>query len=498
MVNRLQNKLEWALWFLLIFLLPITSMPLVGQIVGSPMVAPPSLLLLVLLLVIWLLPALFKKTTLPGHLVPLLAFLCAAALSAIAAHFIPIPSFRQTSILRNEIEILATLVIGACFYLAAAAWPINEQRLEAILRWINWSGLLVLAWSFTQAIFWYWQKDYPGWMEKFQEFISISQLFPQRVTGFAFEPSWLAHQLNMFFLPFWLAASIRHTSAHRRHILGINLENILLVGGVIVLWLSLSRIGLLTLLAMIAYLMILANIRLIQWLRSRFVGGKVSDSMQKQHIRQRLATAGLTLAVLMVYIGLFFGTAYTLSKVDPNRMGRLFDISLLKEGKGFNEWANQLVFAERVVFWQVGWDVFNDYPVLGVGPGNAGYFFPKKMSSFGWSLTETSTVMYQMSSIPNTKSLWIRLLAETGILGFAVFISWLFVLWVSFNHLHHQESRRLGMVALAGKLLLIGLLVEGFSIDSFALPYYWLTLGLATAAFRISQKPSIYHSKDIN
>jgi hypothetical protein len=38
------------------------------------------------------------------------------------------------------------------------------------------------------------------------------------------------------------------------------------------------------------------------------------------------------------------------------------------------------------------------------------------------------------------------------------------------------------MLALMGKLAIIALIFEGFSVDSFALPYLWFGLGLVTAA----------------
>ncbi len=37
------------------------------------------------------------------------------------------------------------------------------------------------------------------------------------------------------------------------------------------------------------------------------------------------------------------------------------------------------------------------------------------------------------------------------------------------------------MLALMGKLVIVALVFEGFSVDSFALPYLWFALGLVTA-----------------
>jgi O-antigen ligase len=173
-------------------------------------------------------------------------------------------------------------------------------------------------------------------------------------------------------------------------------------------------------------------------------------------------------------------------------MAKLFDFSTIKE-YSFLYYANQLVFAERIVFWLAGWEVFNDFPILGVGLGNAGFFFPQKLSAFSWGLTEVRMLVYQWTAPPNIKSLWVRLLAETGILGFAFFVSWWYVLWKSGRFLLSQKDRLLRTIGMAGLFVLIGFIIEGFSVDTFALPYFWVSFGLLTAACDLARH-SILHA----
>ena len=97
--------------------------------------------------------------------------------------------------------------------------------------------------------------------------ISVSGLFLGRATGFAFEPSWLAHQLNMLYLPIWIASSLLRFTAHRYQLLGISLENVLLAGGLVVMFFSYSRVGWLGLLLVAAYLLLRANLFLIARIR---------------------------------------------------------------------------------------------------------------------------------------------------------------------------------------------------------------------------------------
>jgi O-antigen ligase len=205
---------------------------------------------------------------------------------------------------------------------------------------------------------------------------------------------------------------------------------------------------------------------------------------------QRGIVAVSIVILLLFYAAMMAGAAYGLSRYDA-RMQKMFDFSILKE-KNFFFYANQLVFAERIVFWQAGWEVFNEYPIFGVGPGNAGFFFPQKLSAFSWALTEIRTLMYHWTALPNIKSLWMRLLAETGVVGFGMFVSWCFVLWQSARFLRtarfSPESTRLfRVIGLAGILALLAFLVEGFSLDTFALPYYWITFGILTAACELAR-----------
>ncbi len=507
MVKSRYLTLQWIIAGALVFFLPFSSFPLVAKLMGSSMVAPLSVLPLLLLLVGWLVPYFLRWGKLPPQSSPLFGFAVVSLLSGAAAFFLLFPPYKSATILRSEVEALVSLSVGICFYLVTALWANEYRRLLFLLRWINWGGLLVIVWAFIQAATWSRFRSYPDWMWNFQGMVSSSLLlYTTRVNGFAYEPSWLAHQLNMIYLPFWLAATVNGFTAHRMKLWKISLENFLLLGGGVVLLLSVSRIGLLAFLVMFAYLVLQWNLRLLKWLPKLVMqrlqaAGKRMVSSRKIKVFQRWITVASIAVLLLFYAALLVGAAYGLSRYDA-RMQKLFDFSTLKE-KSFFHYANQLVFAERIVFWQAGWEVFNDYPILGVGPGNAGFFFPQKLSAFSWALTEIRTLMYHWTALPNIKSLWVRLLAETGVFGFAFFASWCYVLWQAAQFLQTGWLRRFPpagdrarsplklfqVIGLAGALALSAFLVEGFSLDTFALPYYWITFGLLTAACELARRP---------
>ena len=484
--KRLLVTLQWIAAGMLGLFLPFTSFPLVARLTGSSMVAPLSILPLGALVLLWLVPFVLRSGRFAPQVKPLLAFALVGLISSAAAFFLTVPSYKDASLLSSEVKAISTLVIGLLFYLVVASWANSTDRLCFLLRWINWSGVIVIGWSLVQALTWYRLHGHPEWMWNFQgQMVTSLLLYGQRASGFAYEPSWLAHQLNMLYLPVWLAAAVSGFSAHRFRLWKVRFEHLLLLGGIAVLVLSVSRIGMLTFLMMVAFLILILNIRLIRWLQERLTR-HIQPGDRRLFLTRRWIAAGSIAVLLVVYAGLLFGAAYGLSQYDA-RMKRLFDFGTLRE-QSFLEYANQLVFAERLVFWQAGWEVFNDYPVLGVGLGNAGYYFPEKLSAFSWGLTEIRTLMYRQTALPNIKSLWVRLLAETGIVGFALFVCWCYLLWQSAQFLRGHRQPIYQMVGLVGGFALIGLLIEGFSLDTFALPYFWITFGVLSAGCELARR----------
>jgi len=477
-----------VLWGAVFLLLPLTSFPLITSTLGVHSVAPAAALPLGVLFLVWFLPhATGQAGKIPRQVLPLFAFVVIALIACAASFLIPFPPFRSPNLWANFRESLLTLGVGVSFFLLTSTWLNNQSKVRFALQLIHVGGSVIILWSLVQAYMWYTHHAYPSWMFRIQEHITANgRLFEQRVTGLAFEPSWLAHQLNLLYLPLWLAFSVQGTSVFRIRFWRLSVENLLLLGGAIVLFLSFSRVGWLAFLVTLAFLLLWAHLNLIRksrdWLQARF------RLQAAQWVMRIVLPLIMGCVLLALYAGLFLGAGYALSRLDP-RMRDLFRLELLRT-EGLTGFANRLVFAERLVYWQTGYLIFGDYPWLGVGLGNAGYFFPQKMISFGWALTEINDLMFRNASLPNTKSLWVRLLAETGITGFATFLTWLYVIAISAKALiqkAHPLGRTLGWAASLG---LFALLVEGFSVDTFALPYFWVLFGLATAAITWLEQPS--------
>ncbi len=307
----------------MIMLLPITTLPVLAQLLGGVAVAPASIIPLVWL-VLWFILFIFRKGSLPFESIPFLAFISVGLISSAVAFLNNFPTFKTHNLLSTEFSSLLTLGIGAGFYLVGSAWlSSHPERLEKSLRLINYTGLVILIWSSLQALFAHVsQNDYPEIMYQIQHLFNTRGLFRGRVTGFAFEPSWLAHQINLFFLPFWLASTIKRVSVHRFRLWKLTFEDLLLAGGIAMIFLS-SRIGTLAILLVVVFL----GIRLHIWGLGKIYSAfnprlKVKGAFPRFAIRV-LFISLLLCCLIFLYLIILFVLVFALANFDP-RIARLF------------------------------------------------------------------------------------------------------------------------------------------------------------------------------
>lgn len=102
--------------------------------------------------------------------------------------------------------------------------------------------------------------------------------------------------------------------------------------------------------------------------------------------------------------------------------------------------------AQRVVFWETGLKIWQDHPLLGVGPGVTGFIFPKyRTENDPW----VSRTAQQLHSTP------IHLLAETGLWGLTSYLGWVVCAVIAIARLH-SKNRPIA-AALGGALAGYGL-----------------------------------------
>jgi len=461
-------------WFALVAVLPISSMPFVARLLHSDSVASPAILFMLALMAIWFIPGFFSGRKFPGSILPLVLFSLAAGMATMLSLFYHIPAFKGIDQFAPTFSAFATLLIGLGFFIVASSFPESGMDLRLTLQIINWSGLVMLVWCALQVIFWYGPRHYPQWMFDFQGLLSARVLYRQRINGFALEPSWLAHQLNMLYLPLWLAASLKKTTFHKFRLGFLSFENLLLAGGMGALLFTLSRVGIAAFVLVMVVVALMAHGKIVSALQRYFQKRSSSSSF----IPGRKLISWL---LILLYLAVILAGIYAFTRIDP-RMQNLFNFTFAQDDP-LLRFFNELKFGDRVIYWLTGWNIFNAYPFMGVGLGNAGFYFTRYLPAYGWSLVEVEDLLNRTTVLLNIKSLWMRLLAETGLVGFSLFIGWLFSLLPEFIAKMHSRMRTYETLGLMGCFVLVALILEGFSIDSFAMPYWWISLGLAASTF---------------
>jgi O-Antigen ligase len=479
-----------VIWAVAIICLPITSFPLFESLSGG-IVAPLSIIPFFILLLVWVVPMILRREELPKETIPLMAFSLATIISCAAALFLVIPGFKGKSVSGQEIRSLFTLAVGLTFYLVTTTWIKNSARLKKTWMYLTIGGMFMLLWAAIQAIFVLQQANtYPQWLSQIQSWLVVrSPSFnPKtgRVVGLAYEASWFAHQMVIVYLPIWIAATYYRTSAFRFRIYHISIENILLIVGLGAFFLSSPRIGLVSLLLVIIYLFMRLNLSLQHKLEGKISNSTMFRRVFKSDQRLSLARVITSILIIIAYILVLGGLIVFSVQRDwrltalvssPPTAKEIVGLITLDQATLLNL-SNRFVFLERMVYWLNGWNVFNQYPWLGVGLGNAGFFFPKLAPALGWSSFEIRNVLYYLTQMPNVKSLWFRLLAETGLVGFSLFITWLFCLYQSSRFGQRHQDSTVKTLSFAGQLAFLALIGEGFSIDSFSMPYLWVMAGL--------------------
>lgn len=480
------SKLLDILWYLLLLLLPVTSFPLLSRLFGGTLVAPLSFVPVVIIFLLWWIPSFFKnKMSLPSQLKLLYLFVLIGVISTLLAVFRATPSFRDIPWWRNIAEFFVTIGFGICFYLVTTYVVKDSDKLQKTIVFISIGGIVTILYSWIQLGSWLALGKFPTWIQAVQSIVSVNgKLYEQRATAFALEPSWLAHQLNMIYIPIWLGLSVSRKSVFPFRIFkSLLFEDVLLLLGAATLFISFSRIGWITFIISAAYIVFrLTN----NWINSLSDKKKQLDptySSTKNYIYK----ASIWILLSLSLLGVLLAAGVLLTKIDP-RMENLFDIERFRQF-GFLGWASRLSFAERIIFWLAAYEVYRMFPLLGAGFGLPGYYFLSTVPNFGSLLPEINKALFTQSFIPNAKNLWIRLLSETGILGFAMFVAWLVVHWKDAVEIEKTATQPLiHSTGLVGKLIVIAMIIEGFSLDTFGLPYYWIGLGLITASWFINRQ----------
>jgi O-antigen ligase len=451
------------LWGLVLLTLPVTSFRYFPGLFGASQMRPLALYPLALLLFTLLILAWKKREVhFPPQIIPLIAFLLFAVIATALGLLDPPIPMRGQTLLKQALRDWVTISVGLAFFVGALGSLRDDQRVARSLPWL-YAGLAAsILWGSIQAIAINTPILSEDLISDLQLTFSIRPLINRRISGFAFEPAWLADQINLLYLP-WLGASL---ITGRRATRWPWLEWVLLIGALFLLLLTYSRSGIGATIVVSAIVLLLTGGRFFrrawEWLREPF-GARQAPGMAIRVL--------LVFAIVLSLLGAF---AWLNSYPYFARLWGEFNLD-----RGIVNYLVKINSGPRAAAAIAGLGVFAEKPWTGVGLGGSGLLlydhYPDWIYNF--SIEVTRQLSPDSKHIPNIKNLYIRLLAETGIIGFWLFAAFLLsVLGRVRELLRGEGSAR--FVGIAALFIWLAVALRNFTQDSFTFPLMWVGLGM--------------------
>lgn len=457
-------NLPRTLWALAMLALPVTSFRWFPGLGESTLVRPLALYPLALLLPLLLVLAWRKKIQLTwaGAFVALGIFvLFALFASSIGSLINPIPLRGQVYDGR-AIRALVTLIIGIAFFVSAVWMNKDEEDLRFTVQWIFAGLCLNIAWSGLQAV-----TFYTGLLEKemvthWQLAFSMRELVrTNRISGLAYEPAWLAGQIATTFFPFLFAAVLTKYRLTRLSWL----EPALLVLTTLVLLATYSRGGLLIVVGTSGLMMLLFGRDILKGMWAWFIGG---------FKERRFMSFIFRLSIIIAFVGIIVGAFVFLSQ--KNYFRRLWEIN----ADSLSEYIVDINAGARGAYSVGALGAFSEYPLTGVGLGGSGFYIYQNLPD--WALTTVPEIAKQLNPsnrlYPNPKNLYVRLLAETGLFGFVLFIAFLFNVLGDSLSLFKRNEPWARFAVVAGVFAWVAIALYNFTQDSLTTPNIWIVPGI--------------------
>ncbi len=340
-----------------------------------------------------------------------------------------------------------SLALGAGIYLATraiAADPDVRRNGERMLYLAMAAIVVAVAIQVLATSGAIWAHDAALWMARHITGTHAAESWLQggRAWGLALEPSWLASTCCVLIIPLALSTALTRPG---------RLSAMVATTAALIVGLSTARSG-------AAQLIAIASVA-FGWL--------LFDRSHKPW--RRLRDASIVMLVLIASLALSLRSPYARTVVNeivcdqPAPSAQSYPHQALQRtGTHF-----------RIACWEAAWRSFLEKPLMGWGLGLAAW--PMIESFPGWAMQmpangeAAATLDRSAGPLPNPKNMPLRLLAETGVLGFAAF--------AVFSLLHFlglwRADRR---ILLMGILVGVTLVLDGLSLDSFALPAPWIAL----------------------
>jgi O-antigen ligase len=469
------NKLTRFLWAAALLALPVTSFRYFPGLGPTTYVRPLAFYPLALLLIILLIQLLRKKipSPWPGSMTVLGAFVLVLLVATMFGVLNAPLELRGQTYWGRAIRAWATVIIGLSFFLAAVWMNRDRDDLKFSVRWLLVGLVLDIAWSGVQALAFYTPLLKKVTVTHWQLAFSMRELVKtNRISGLAYEPAWLAGQIATVYLP-WLFAAV----LNKIHVTRFKwLEPLLLGLSGLLLLATYSRGGLATALGAVALTFLLVGGETMRAGWRWFVSGfKKVESTARNWLFAMSLRFGIILLIAAVLVGAFSFLG------QKGYFARLWNT----QAESLTDFIIENSAGARAAYNWAGMGVYDEHPWLGVGLGASGFYMYDNLPD--WSLTTVPEIARQLDPTnrlyPNPKNMYVRILAESGVLGFSVFLAFLFgLLGDALAFLRKPGLMR--FLGIAGLCSWIAIAFYNFTQDSFATPNLWVNLGILVGMTR--------------
>lgn len=462
-LDRLEKWMK-VLWGLALFTLPVTSFRWLPEVMSKTDVRPLAVYPLALLLPVvavyyWKNRAAFRW---PVQTVPLIAFLLAALLStAIGGLYAPL-DLRGQTYWGWALRAWLSLGIGMGFFWVAVLLSKSEEFFRSSLKWMYASLALTIVWGTFQAVAIHTPLIDFDIANEIQLAFSIRGMVNNRISGFAFEPSWLADQVVIFYFP-WLFAAILTGFRLTKYSW---LEPVLALGSIGILLMSYSRSGVIGLLVSTGIVMLTIGRGVLVAIWSWFWMPLVTPEAKGKLSR---------LLALILIIALLVAAFWWLNSFD-------YFASLWQFDWGKNDLVDYVISiyaASRAAYIQAGMEIFNLHPWFGVGLGGSSFYLFDNLPN--WAYVTPYEIARQFSpnssTIPNVRNLLIRLLSETGIVGFWLYLGFMLSILGSIRRMFLSRKQVMVYASVAGLAIWVAVLMRQFTLSTLTSPSIWISLG---------------------
>jgi hypothetical protein len=459
-----------------LFTLPVTSFRYFPGMGEGTLVRPLAFYPIALLTVIIGVQLWRGKMSLPraGAWIPLSAFvLFGIAASSYGVMLEPLP-MRGQDYVGRVLRAWVTVVIGLSFFTCAVWLNRNEDDLRFTLKWLFAGFAMDIAWSGVQALAFYTPLLEKVTVTHWQRAFSMRELVrTNRISGMAYEPAWLAGQITTIYLPWLFAALLTRTRVTR-----FKWYEIVLLGfALLMLLATYSRGGIFN--AVIALALTLL-----------FTGrAEIAGTWRWFLDRSWMLRAG----IVIVIVGALVGAGAFLARKEY--ITRLFN----SNADSLSEFIIENSAGARAAYTFGALGAYEESPWFGVGLGASGFYIYDNLPD--WSLTLVPEIARQLSPdnrlYPNPKNMYARLLAETGLIGFFLFLAFQFhILGDVLSVLQKRESL-IRFLGVAGLFSWFAILIYNATQDSLAIPNIWVNFGVLVGMTVIGSEPLPKERRDL-